>query len=133
MDILSGYGNIDVILGVCKTNSIERELDSIINGSEGELDLEPLPNRENSSQENEIRDIGKRNELGRGLPETNNILSDELNARFSREMDSLMDLMQSLINKAISSSINDRVVPEIQNIMKFAFESQWSRAECVLS
>ena len=52
INILSGFGNMNVILGGCKTNSIERELDSIINGPEGQLDLQPLPNRENSSQEN---------------------------------------------------------------------------------
>ena len=40
-----------------------------------------------------------------------------MNARFSREMDSMMDLIQSKINRAISFAINARVIPEIQSIM----------------
>ena len=35
MDILSEYVNMDVMLGGDNSNSIERELDSIINGPEG--------------------------------------------------------------------------------------------------
>ena len=45
------------------------------------------------------------------------MLSDEMNARFSPEMDSMMDLIQSHINREINSAINDRVIPEIQSIM----------------
>ena len=37
--------------------------------------------------------------------------------RFFQEMDSLMDLMQSQINSAICSAINDTVIPEIQNVI----------------
>ena len=40
-----------------------------------------------------------------------------MNDRFSREMDSMMDLMESHINRAISSAINDRVIPELQSIL----------------
>ena len=40
-----------------------------------------------------------------------------MNARFPQEMDSMMDLIQSQIKRAISSAINDRVVPEKQSIM----------------
>ena len=66
-----------------------------------------------------MRDIEYRNgSIGQeGLLESINILSNEMNARFSRELDSLMDLLQTQINRAISSAINDRVIPEIQNIM----------------
>ena len=107
--ILFEYGNIDVMLGEGNTNSMERELDSIIIGPEGQWDMQFLPNRENSSQENEIRDIDNRNGTVRqeGLSESNNILTDEMNARFSREMDSMMNLMQSQTNGAKSSAIND--------------------------
>ena len=35
MDILSHYGNMDVMISEGNTNSIERELDSIFNGPEG--------------------------------------------------------------------------------------------------
>ena len=37
--------------------------------------------------------------------------------RLSQEMDSLMSMMHSRVKKAISSAINDRVIPEIQNLM----------------
>ena len=119
MDILFEYGIIDVMLGGCISNSIEKVLDSMINGPVGHHDTHPLPNTENSSQENEIRDIENRNGSVRqeGLSESINILSDEMNARFSHQMDSLMALKQFQINKAISSAINDRVFPEIQIIM----------------
>ena len=126
MDILSEYGSMDVVLGGDNSNSIERELDSIINVPEGHQDPQSLPNRESSFQENEIRDIENRNGSVRqeGLSESNNILSDEMNASFSREMDSMMDLIQSQINRVISSAINDsysrRVTPEYNG--KFAFE-----------
>ena len=126
MDILSEYGSMDVVLGGDNSNSIERELDSIINVPEGHQDTQSLPNRESSFQENEIRDIENRNGSVRqeGLSESNNILSDEMNASFSREMDSMMDLIQSQINRVISSAINDsysqRVTPEYNR--KFAFE-----------
>ena len=77
------------MVGEGNSNSIERELDSIIIGPEGKQNLQSLPNRKNSSQKNETRDIENRNGSARqkGLSEPINILSDEKNARFSREMD----------------------------------------------
>ena len=65
MDILSEYGTMDVMLGGNNSSSIERELDSIINGPEGHQGTQSLPNREGSSQENEIRDIEKMGQLGK--------------------------------------------------------------------
>ena len=62
LDMLSDYGNMDVMLGEGNSNSIERELDSLINVPERVQDFQSFPNRENSSQENEIRDIDSRNE-----------------------------------------------------------------------
>ena len=38
-----------------------------------------------------------------------------MNARLSQEMNSQMRVMQTQINRAISSGINNRVIPEIQN------------------
>ena len=37
-----------------------------------------------------------------------------MNARMSREMEAMMDLMQSQITRAISSAISERIIPEIQ-------------------
>ena len=120
LDMLSDYVNMDVMLGEGKSNSIERDLDSLINVPERQQDFQSFPNRENSSQENEIRDIDSRNEPVREsrLVESINMLSGEMNARMSREMEAMMDLMHSQISRAISSAISDRIVPEIQNMVE---------------
>ena len=39
-----------------------------------------------------------------------------MNARLSQELDSLMNVIQTQINKAISLAITDRKLPEIQSI-----------------
>ena len=126
LDMLSDYGNMDVMLGEENSNSIERELDSLINAPEGQQDFQSFPNRENSSQENEIRNIDSRNELVREsrLMESINMLSGDMNARMSSEMEAMLDLMQSQISKAISSAISERIVPEIQNMVENLFLSQ---------
>ena len=120
LDMLSDYGNMDVMLGEGNSNSKERELDSLINVPERQQDFQSFPNRENSSQENEIRDIDSRNEPVREsrLVESINMLSGEMNARMSREMEAMMDLMQSQISRAISSAISERIIPEIQNMVE---------------
>ena len=119
LDMLSDYGNMDIMLGDGNSNSIERELDSLINAPDRQQDFQSFPNRENSSQENEIRDIDNRNEpIGEGrLIESINTLSGEMNARMSREMESMMDFMQTQISRAINSAISERIIPEIQNMM----------------
>ena len=45
------------------------------------------------------------------------LLSEELNLRLSQMTDSLMNFLQVQITRAINSAINDKMVPEIQNIM----------------
>ena len=92
LDMLSDYGSMDIMLGDGNSNSIERELDSLINVFDRPQDFQSFPNREKSSQENEIRDIDNRNEPVREgrLIESINILSGEMNARMSREMEKMM-------------------------------------------
>ena len=48
LDMLSDYGNMDIILGDGNSNSIERELDSLINVPDRQQDFQSFPNRENS-------------------------------------------------------------------------------------
>ena len=88
LDMLSDYCNMDVMFGEGISNPIERELDSLINVPERQQGFQSFPNRENSSKENEIRDIDSRNEPVREsrLVESYNMLSGEMNARMSREM-----------------------------------------------
>ena len=49
--------------------------------------------------------------------ESMEIFSNEINMRLCQEMDSLMSMMHSHINRAIRSAISDVVTPEIQNMM----------------
>ena len=95
-------------------------MDSLINVPERQQDFQSFPNRENSSLENEIRDIDSRNEPVREsrLMESINMLSGEMNARMSREMETMMDLMHIQISRAISSAISERTIPEIQKWSK---------------
>ena len=120
LDVLSDYGNMDVMLGDGNSNSIERELDSLINAPERQQDVQSFPNRENSSQENEIRDISIRNELVREerLIESINVLSGKMNARMSREMETTMDFMQTQISRSISCAISEKIIPEIQSMVE---------------
>ena len=104
---------MNMLLGERKSNSIERDLDSIINCRQ--QDFQSLPNREKSFQDNEFRGIDIKE---KELFELINICSSEMNAILSREMDSLMNLMQSQINRAISSAKNDKVILETQNILQ---------------
>ena len=95
-------------------------MDSLINVPERQQDFQSFPNRENSSQENEIRDIDNRKEPDREsrLVESITMLSGEMNARMSREMEAMMDLIQSQLSRAISSAIIERIIPQIQNMVE---------------
>ena len=77
-------------------------------------------------QENEIRDISNRNELVREgrLIKSFNMLSGEMNARMSREMETMMDFMQTQISRAINSAISERILPEIQNMIENSLLAQ---------
>ena len=118
--MLSDYGNMDVMLGEGNSNCIGRELDSLFNVPDRQQDFQSFPNRENSSQKNEIRDIDSRNEPVREstLMESINMLSGEMNARMSREMETMTDLMHTQISRAFSSAIKERIIPELQNMVE---------------
>ena len=118
--MLSDYGNMDVMLGDGNSNSIERELDSLINVPGGQREFQSFPNRKNSSPENEIRDISNRNEpvSEERLIESINTLSSMMNERMSREMETMMDFMQTQISRTIKSAISERILPEIQSMVE---------------
>ena len=46
------------------------------------------------------------------------MLSGEMNARMSCEMETLMDVMHTQISRALSSAISERIIPEIQNTIE---------------
>ena len=113
LDMLSDYDNMDVMLG--DRNSITRELHSLITVPERQQNFQSFPNRKKSSQENEIGDLGNRNEPVREgrLMESISMLSGEMNARMFRELRTVMDSMQTQISRAISCAISERLKREV--------------------
>ena len=130
-DKWSGYGNMDVMLGDGNSNSIEREMDSLINVPRDVF--QSFPKRENSSLENEIRDIDSRNEPVREsrLIKSINTLSGEMNVRMSRETEATMEVMHTQISKAISCALSERVIPEIQSMVENLPLNQHGVEPCV--
>ena len=73
----------------------------------------------NTYHRNEYRDFTYENDSLRQnyVRQSFETFSNEFNLRLSQEMDSMMSMMhsQSQINRAITTAIADRVIPEIQN------------------
>ena len=113
MDMMSDFENLDVMLGNSNNNPIERELAEAIDQSltHGDVDT-------NAYQENEYRDYSHGNDLLRQneVRQSFETFSNEFSLRLSQEMDSMMSMMHSQINRAITTAIAERVIPEIQNI-----------------
>ena len=120
MALLSDLESMDVILAVGNSNPLERELATTNCGSASRNDTEASFNKmRNSSQESEIRDYNTENVIPRMdlFADSMETFSKGINMSLSQEIDSLMTVMHSQINRAISSAVSDRVIPEIQNIM----------------
>ena len=114
MDMMSDLDNLDVMLGNGNSNPLERDLADAIEQSSVQGDIESnIHTRdqyggftfENSSyRQNDVR-------------QSFEIFSNEFNLRLSQEMDSMMPMMHSQINRAITNAIAERIIPEIQNIV----------------
>ena len=113
MDMMSDFENLDVMLGNSNNNPMERELAEAIDQSSTHGDVDT-----NAYQENEYRDYSHENDLLRQneVRQSFETFSNEFNLRLSQEMDSMMSMMHSQINRAITTAIAERVIPEIQNI-----------------
>ena len=114
MDMMSDFDNMNVMIWTENTNPFERELSNAIEESSvlGDIESNNYPRSEFrglNCENNEHRSNGTRDYM-----ET---FSNDFNIRLSQKMDSLMAMMHSQINRAISSDISDRVIPEIKNIM----------------
>ena len=107
------------MLGNRNSNSIDIELDNAIKSPERHQDFEYLPIRGSSAQENEIRNSDNRTGPVRrdDLAGSIELFSSKMNARLSQELDSVMKQMQTHIKRTNSSSMNDRVILERQDIM----------------
>ena len=113
MDMMSDFENLDVMLGNSNNNPIERELADAIDQSSahGDADTNVYHGNENRNYLH-ANDLLRQNEVRQSF-ET---FSNEFNLRLSQESDSMMSMMHSQINRAITTAIAERVIPEIQNI-----------------
>ena len=113
MDMMSDFENLDVMLGNNNNNPIERELAEAIDQSSAHGDADT-----HTYLENEYRDYQHENDVLRQneIRHSFETFSNEFNLRLSQEMDSMMSMMHNQINRAVTTAINERVIPEIQNI-----------------
>ena len=107
MDMLSDYDNLDVMLGNENNNPIERELAEAIDQSSAHGDDDT-----NVYHENEFRDYLHENEPLRQneVRQSFEAFSSEFNLRLSQEMESMVSIMHSQINRAITTAIAEKVV-----------------------
>ena len=114
MDMMSDMDNLDVMLGNGSENPIERELTEVIEKSSVRSDSEA-----NLYQRDEYRNFSHENSEYRqnDVRQSFETFSNEFNLRLSQEMDSMMAMVHNQINRAISTAISEKVLPEIQNIV----------------
>ena len=112
MDILSDMDNLDVMIG--NENPLERELAGVIDQSSVHGDMEI-----GNHSRNDFRDYIHENEPHgqNDIRQSFETFSNEFNLRLSQEMDSMMAMVHGQINRAFSTAIAEKVIPEIQNIV----------------
>ena len=99
---------------------IERELSEDIGNPENHCVIESVSQfRGNHSQENTFGQYGHEGTIPRQdkFQETMETFTSEITMMLSQEMNSMMSMMHTQINRAITSAIAERVIPEIQNIV----------------
>ena len=134
--MMSYFESMDVILGIENTNPIERDLSDVIGNSENFWNIESNSQfRGNQPQGNDFGQYGNGGTIPRQnrFEETKETFFSEFKMRLSQEMDSMMFLMHSQINRAITSTITGRVIPEIQNIVSSMSSSGNKDSESGLS
>ena len=114
MDMMSEIDNLDVMLGSGKQNPIERVIADAIEQSSVQSDHEA-----NEYQRGNYRIFAQENESLRqnGVRQSFENFTSEFNLGLSQEMDSMLSMVHSQINRAINTAISERVIPEIQNIV----------------
>ena len=113
LGMMSDIDNLDIMLENSGENPIKRELADAIEQSSVQGDYEANEYRGNNysfTQENEPL---RQNEVRQSF-ET---FTNEFNLRLSQERDSMMSMVHNQMNRAISTAISERVIPEIQNIV----------------
>ena len=118
--MMSDFENMDVVLGSDNVNPIERELSNVIGTTESHCENESNSQfRESNSHENGFGHYVHENMIPRQnrFQESMETFTSEFNMRLSQEMDSMMSIMNTQINRAMSSAKAERVIPEIQCIV----------------
>ena len=120
LDILSDIENMDVMLGDGNSNPIESELTDAVEQSSVQEDIES-----NTHLGDQYICFTYENNLPRqnGVRQSFETFSNEVNLRLSHEMDSMMSMMHSQINRVINNAIAEKVIPEIQNIVSYMSSS----------
>ena len=114
MDMMSDIDNLDVMLGNRNENLIERELADAIEQSSVQGDYEANEyERDNYGNFVQGNESLRQNEVRQSFESFTN----EFNLRLSQEMDSMTSMVHNQINRAISTAVSERVIPEIQNIV----------------
>ena len=123
MNMMSDFDNLDIMIGNENINPNERELCTATGGSTVQNDFESnLHSSENFHQGDQFRNPNHENKISRhdGILEPIEAFTNfqkQFNLRLSQEMDSMMSMMHSQINRTISSDTSDRIIPEICNVV----------------
>ena len=118
MDMMSDFKNMDVMLGNNSINTIERELSNVIGNTGNHRDTEPNPQpEENETRENDFGHFPDENVIPRQdrFHETMETFTSEFNMRLTQEMDSMMAMMHSQINRAINTAMDSRSVGDLRS------------------
>ena len=79
--------------------------------------------RGNSSQDNEIRNMPE-NRHDQNFARDLEMVTGEINLRISQEIGSLINVMNSQIEIAISSAISERIIPQMQGVVEAVLNRQ---------
>ena len=129
LDMMSDIDNLDILLGNSGENPIERELADAIEQSFVQGDYEANEYRGNNYSFSQGNESLRQNEVRQSFE----IFANEFNLRLSQEMDTMMSMVHNQINRAVSSAISGRVIPEIQNIVSSMSTSRNRDTEASMS
>ena len=86
-------------------------------------------------QKNDCKDFTYENDSFRqnDVRQSFETFSNEFNLTLSQEMDSMMSMIHSQINRTLGTAIAERVIPEVQNIVSSMSSSGNSDTEASMS
>ena len=117
---MSDYENMDVMLGSGRLDDLNEDIDSFTARS-SQRDRENSNGiAGNSSLENEIRNMPSSSSADHQDQVLRNIenITNELNRKFTQEIDVLIGSVNLQINRAVEEAISERVIPRIQNVVE---------------